>query len=70
MRSAAVALRFRIEAEENLVTDTCHEFIGEHDDALVRAATKHTGKARRVALVKACEEEYCDGSGTSTKDEL
>ena len=61
---------FASKREENLVTDTCHEFIGEHDDALVHAATKHTGKARRVALVKACEEEYCDGSGTSTKDEL
>eukprot|EP00937_MAST-01D_sp_MAST-1D-sp2_P001803 g1803.t1 len=56
----AIPWRFPLgsKAEADLLTETCQEYIGEYDDAIVRAATKFQPPTRRAELLKTCAE-YC-----------
>ena len=57
---------FGSKAEEDLLTETCQDYIGEYDDDIVRAATKFKPPERRQELTKTCTP-YCT---KNSKDEL
>jgi len=60
---------FGSKREEDLLTETCQDYIGEYDDDIVRAATKFKLPERRAELAKTCAP-YCKGTAGEKRDEL